>query len=261
MKRAVALSAAAVLGCSGPPAVTLEEQYPDTGSAVVRVDDSALARVLAAHVRDDDTVDYRGLLAEPADLDAYVGGLADVRFDSLSRDQRLALLINAYNACTLRLILDHWPLASIRDIPAGERWAAERWNIGGTTLSLEQIEHDYLRARFREPRIHFAVNCASAGCPPLRAEPYDAERIDEQLEAQARRMHGDPRWFELDAGRGVLRLTMLYSWYAGDFAQVAGSAPAYAARFSPPLREMLERGDEPDIEWIDYDWSLNSAGR
>ena len=94
-------------------------------------------------------------------------------FADLGRSEKLALLINAYNACTLRLILDHWndgQLASIKDIPRDNRWEDQRWQIGKRRLSLNQIEHEEIRGRFAEPRIHFALVCAAKGCPPLRAE-------------------------------------------------------------------------------------------
>src|SRR5690606_18585297 len=102
-------------------------------------------------------VDYAGLAADTAALDGYIASLADVDLDVLSRDERLALLINAYNAFTLRLILDHYPVASIKDIPEAERWKAERWDLGGKTVSLDTIEHVMIRPVFNEPRIHWAL--------------------------------------------------------------------------------------------------------
>jgi hypothetical protein len=175
----------------------------------------------------------------------------------MGRDQKLALLINAYNAFTLRLILDHYPLGSINDIPDQERWKAKRWRLAGETVSLDQIEHERIRPKFAEPRIHFALVCASVGCPKLRGEAYVAERLEEQLEAQARTIHGDSRWFSFDADAKTVRLTQLYRWYGGDFKQQAGSVPAFAAQFSPALKKALDEGEKVDLRWIDYDWSLN----
>ena len=101
------------------------------------------------------------------------------------------------------------------------------------------------------------IVCAAIGCPPLRAEAYVAARLDVQLADQALRVHASPRWFELDDDAGVVRLTPLYRWYAGDFEQAAGSVLDFAERSAPPLATMRAGGTAPRIEWLAYDWSLN----
>jgi len=232
----------------GPPKPVMAEAYADSGGAA-RFDHGLLDGLLKAHVQGY-AVDYAGLMADEATLDAYLAALGEADFDGLSRDDKLALLINAYNAFTLRLILDHQPLDSIKDIPAAERWDAERWVVAGRTLSLTQLEHEELRAKFIEPRVHFAINCASVGCPPLRAEAYVAARLDEQLEEQSLRMHQDELWLTLDGQ--TVHLTPLYLWYQNDFVQVAGSPLAFAARYRPELAD----GDWT-VTWKDYDWRLN----
>lgn len=246
------------LSLFGPPAVQLEEAY-GAGSPGASFDHAAFDRVLQARVDADGYVDYRGLAADPADLDTYLAQLAAADLQPLGRDQRLALLINAYNAFTLKLILDHLPLQSIRDIPDAERWDAQRWQLGGATVSLSALEHDELRAKFREPRIHFAINCASIGCPPLRRRAYTGAAIDAELQEQSLAVHRDRRWFRLDAARNGVGLTRIYQWYAGDFEQVAGTVTAYAARFVPELAKALEAGQSPTVVWLAYDWSLNAA--
>jgi hypothetical protein len=210
-------------------------------------------------VTDTGMVHYPKLVEHSADLDRYIAVLGTLDFTALGRNEKLALLINSYNAFTLRLIIDHWPVHSIQDIPAAERWDARRWRIGDLQLSLDEIEHDYLRKRFREPRIHFAINCASIGCPPLRVEPYRAERLERQLQEQAERMHRDPTWVELRDNRSTIRLTRLYQWFSGDFEQVSGSVLDFAARFLPDLAIEVEAGRRPTIEWIEYDWGINLA--
>lgn len=214
--------------------------------------------LLRAHARPDG-VAYEALSADAAKLDEYLAQLAAARLDALSRDERLALLINAYNACTLRLILDHYPLKSIRDIPEEKRWKHRRWVVAGRTLSLDELENEVIRPDYNEPRIHFAINCASRGCPPLRAEAFVAPRLEAQLEEQARRAHADARFLELTPG-GV-RLTKLYEWFATDFTAGADSVLQYAARYSEPLAARLRTNPAPRIEWIEYDWTLNQAGR
>ena len=190
-----------------PAAVTLTESYA-AQTAGEHFDHSAWTAVLEEFVTADGKVDYAGLMKNTGRLDAYIASLGNAPFDDLSRDEKLAMLINAYNACTLRPVLDYWPISSIWDIPYADRWAAERWRIGSLTLSLQQIENDYLRARFREPRIHFTINCASVGCPPLRREAYSGNRIEAQLQAQAEVVHGHDRWVRLDGE--TVYLTRLY---------------------------------------------------
>lgn len=240
----------------GPAPVSSAEAYA-SAPAGASFDHSRFDAMLRIHVDAEGLVDYARLRVAPAELDAYVASLAAAPFDALGRDEKLALLINAYNAFTLRLVLDHWPLASIRDIPDAERWDARRFKLAGETLSLNQIEHERVRPRFREPRVHFALVCAARGCPPLRAEAYTGARLEAQLADQARRVHSDDRWLRFDRATGVLRLTELYKWYESDFRQAAGSVPEHVARYAAAVRAALDAGERVDVRWIPYDWSLN----
>jgi len=245
----------------GPPEVAPREAF--AGEAVThRVDHGAFDELLAQRVDAAGRVDYPGLAGDPSRLDRYLDTLAGARLDGLGRDGRLALLINAYNAFTLRLILDHWPVTSIRDIPAEERWAAQRFRLAGRMVSLDEIEHRRIRRDFVEPRVHFALVCASVGCPPLRREAYVPERLDAQLEANTKRVHTPPsRWIALEDG--VLRLTPIYLWYRGDFPTGAAARKdlppgvVFAARYHPPLSRRLAAGDPPRVRWLEYDWALN----
>ena len=220
-------------------------------------DHSVLDTLLTKHVDDDGWVDYQGLDADAARLDAYLEAVAAAPFDRMSRDEKLALLINAYNAATLRLILDFRPVKSIKDIPAAKRWDHRRWVIGGKTMSLGDIEHEQIRAKFKEPRIHFALVCAAVGCPKLRNEAFVAERLDDQLDDQMRYAHTHDRWFEFDPDSGVLKLTKLYDWYAGDFTQTSGTVEAYAAQYAPSLKRAMDAGRRVTVRWLVYDWDLN----
>lgn len=242
----------------GTPTVEAREAYARRDDAAT-VDHSVFDQLLARHVDPDGWVDYAGLAADAKALDAYLATVAAAPWDDLDRDGKLALLINAYNAATLRLILDHRPLESIKDIPADQRWSAERWNVGGRVLSLDQIEHQEIRPHFAEPRIHFAVVCAAVGCPPLRAEAYVPERLEEQLAEQAAYVHSHDRWLRYSPGADVVYLTKLYDWYGGDFEQAAGSVLDHAARHAPTLAAALARGKRPAVRWLDYDWALNDV--
>ena len=249
-----------VSSLSGPPAVKMEESYmakPDGPS----VDHSAFNDLLQNHVDEDGWVDYAGFKSDSKSLDQYIRALGKAPVKELGRNHRLATLINAYNAFTIRLILDHQPLKSINDIPEEKRWDAKRWNLGGQMYSLSQIEHELIRPHFKDPRIHFAVVCAAVGCPPLRNEAYAADRLGQQLNEQAQYVHDHKTWFQFTGGEdAMVKLTKLYQWYSGDFTQVAESELKYVARYSDKLQSFLsdEDNDPPKQEWLEYDWSLNS---
>ncbi|MBI4603475.1 MAG: VTT domain-containing protein [Planctomycetes bacterium] len=261
----VAANACAYLGrdvlqrALGPPRVTMVEAYEDQREGRA-FDHALLDGLLRRHVDGEGRVDYRGLKDDGDMLERYIETLAVAPFDGLGRDEKLALLLNAYNAFTLRLVLERYPLRSIKDIPAARRWEDRRWRVGPHVWSLEEIEHEQIRSRFREPRVHFALVCAAKGCPPLRSEAFTGKRLEGQLEDQARRVHAPARWLELDLEHGTVRLTRLYDWYGGDFEQGAGSVLEFAARYVPELREALAAGKAPRIEWLDYEWSLNGKG-
>ena len=234
----------------GPPRVNMHEAYAnDMGTG--QFDHTALDDLLRRCVDGEGYVDYAGLARYAGLLDGYLSRVAVVDFAGLARDDKLALLINAYNAATLRLVLDHMPVTSIRDIPAKARWAARRWTVGGRTMSLANIENAELRAKFNDPRIHFAINCASIGCPKLRNGAFTGGAINAELTAHTNDVHAGARWLHTTAD-GFL-LTKIYRWYEGDFIQSAGTAKKFAARFAPGIAKTPRRG------WLPYDWSLNAA--
>ena len=215
-----------VPGTSGPPAVEMKETYKAKPDGP-KVDHSAFNELLQKHVDGDGWVDYDGFKSDSDALDQYIKSLGEVPLKELGRDQRLATLINAYNAFTIRLILDNQPIESIKKIPDEKRWDAKRWKLGDATFSLSQIEHEQIRPNFKEPRIHFAVVCAAVGCPPLRNEVYSADQLDNQLEEQTQYVHDHKTWFQFADGEedeaATVKLTKLYKWYDGDFKQAAES--------------------------------------
>ncbi len=243
----------------GPPRATLQEAYANTPNGAV-FDHSQFDALLKAHVSaEGGFVDYDALKMDTSQLDAYIDAIGMADIDALGRDERLAFLINAYNAFTLRLILDRYPIDSIKDIPSDQRWDAKRWKIGDGVYSLNQIEHELIRPKFAEPRVHFALVCAAIGCPPLRNEAYTGAKLEEQLADQAKYVHSHPRWFRLNDDNGELQLTSLYDWYGGDFTQKAPSVIAYAAQYSPELVRLINAGRTPPVQFLDYSWKLNSV--
>lgn len=244
----------------GPPRVAMAETYAQAPTDT-SFDHAALDRLLRKHVDGDGWVDYAGLRAGARELDTYLAALAAAPFEVLGRDEKLALLLNAYNAFTLRLIMDRWPIGSIMDVPAGRRWAERRWVFAGRRVSLDDLEHGEIRPHFREPRVHFALVCAAVGCPKLRSEAYVAARLDAQLDDQMRYCHASERWFRFDRAAAVAYASALYDWYRDDFLTSAPSVLAFIAPYSPALRQALATGVVPALEYLPYDWTLNDVAR
>lgn len=226
-------------------------------------DHSAYGELLGEHVDYEAArVDYDGLKRDEARLDAYLDQIAQADLSGLDEDARHALLINAYNAYTLKLIVEHYPgIDSIKDIDSP--WKTSRWVVAGHTLSLDDIEHGLIRPIYRDSRIHFAVNCAAVGCPPLAAEPYEGASLEAQLDRATRRALHDERYARVTDGR--LELTQVMNWYRKDFLDEdfsprAQTLAAYAARYgTDELRDFVEAHDgDPPVGFIDYDWRLNS---
>ncbi len=218
-------------------------------------------RLLAAGTRDG-LVDYRFMQEHRADLDAYLGRVAAARLDRLAPGHLEALLVNAYNALTVLSILDHPRVASIREIPGV--WTDRRHAVGGFDLTLDEIEHRILRPFFKDPRLHFVLNCASRSCAPLPPWALDGGRIDAQLEERAKSFLADPRNARVEGER--LALSKYFDWYGSDFVSegwrgAAASVPAYVARYAvPEVAAFIARHDgRPPVSFLDYDWSLNAA--
>ena len=220
-------------------------------------------RVLAAVVNDA-RVDYAKLKADPADLDAYLKTVASVpaaEFARWSEADRLALLINLYNAQTLRLIVNHYPVKSIRSIGLlpGAAWRELNVRFGGNIMTLDHLENNIIRVNYQEPRVHFALVCAAIGCPPLRSEPFRGARLNEQLDDQARRFLATPEKNRFDAAKNTLHLSPIFKWYAEDFNQPAGSLARYVKPFLPEAqRTALSDPDKVKVRFTDYDWALNA---
>jgi len=216
-------------------------------------------------------VDYSGLADDEDTLDAYLTKLSEVdadTFEGFDRDHRLAFLINAYNAFTVKLILkqDERP-ASIRDIGSlfSGPWSQRFFTLLGKQRTLDEVEHQMIRGNpeLMDPRIHFAVNCASVGCPALRPQAFNGDRLDQQLADSTRRFLSDRQRNRYDEESGVLLVSPIFDWYGKDFTKAAGSLGGYLADhakalgLTPDARNTLAAGDLP-IRFLDYNWALNT---
>jgi len=233
--------------------------------------DDAYARVLKAHVRPGTVsgiklalVDYRAVKADPSYARA-LNALAESRPEALTSDaERIAFWINAYNLAAIKAVLDQYPTRSIKDGGSllSPIWKKKVVTVGGTAYALDDIEHGILRKAFREPRVHFAIACASLSCPDLRVEPYDPARLDAQLDEQAAAfLSNATKGLQPGADGRTARVSSIFKWFAGDFSVSGGVAAFIRARSSPVVAARLGALTDAGLSYLDYDWSLNDTAR
>ncbi len=236
-------------------------------SSTRRIDHSAWEAFLMRYLRIGSDGVHRVAYAvvTPSDraaLDGYINHLAALPISTYNRAEQMAYWINLYNALTLRLVLDHYPIDSIRDIGAGsgadlgEAWDEKLVEVEGMPISLNDIEHRILRPIWHDPRIHYVLSCAAVGCANLQPEPFQGDRLEHQLNKAAMAYINDPRCIQIDGDR--LGLSSIYRWYKEDFGgsdrAIINHLMAYAA---PKLAMALERFDR--ITDDGFDWRLNDA--
>jgi len=199
--------------------------------------------------------------ADRAALAAYIDALAGVEVAALSRPAQFAYWVNLYNALTVGVILDHYPVDSIKDIDISPGlfsdgpWGAELVTVDGVALSLNDIEHRILRPIWADPRIHYAVNCAAIGCPDLQPDAFAADRLEPMLEVAARAFVNDPRAVRFEDGR--LIVSSIYDWFHEDFGANDTDLLAHLKRYAAP--DLMARlGAADAIAGARYDWALNA---
>jgi len=205
----------------------------------------------------DGSVNYAGFKSQEAKLDQYLDLLQKVDPNTLSRNEQYAFYANAYNAWTIKLILTKYPgIESIKSLGIFNTgpWKKKVVRLSGETVSLDHIEHDILRPRFKDPRVHFAINCAAKSCPPLRSEPFLAQKLDQQLDDATRSFINNPDSYRLE-GRN-LHVSRIFKWFSEDFDEdPLGFFLKYA---NPGLKKKLENSSERiNVKYLAYDWSLN----
>ena len=230
-----------------------------------QIDHSAWDALLQKYVDTAGYVDYTAWKASAADsqaLDAYLAALsrASIRGQA-SREANLAFWINAYNAVTLKGILREYPTDSIRNHTAKifgyNIWKHLYLTVGDGKFSLNQIEHEILR-KAHEPRIHFAIVCASVGCPRLLGRAYTPQQLESQLTANTRQFFSDRTKFSYDAASGQIRISPILSWFADDFGpNLAAQMAAIAPYLPDQAAEQLARSGSARVTYLDYDWGLN----
>jgi hypothetical protein len=245
------------------------DQYFSTRNATstMTIDHSAWDKLLAAYVvAGGDRINRFGYgrvsAADKASLKAYLAALQTVKVTGLKADEQRAFWINLYNALTIDVVLDHYPVKTIKDISLGGGffssgpWKKALVKVEGKALSLDNVEHDILRKVWRDPRVHYAVNCASMSCPNLMAKAFTAANLDALLTQGARDYINHPRGANVRGGK--LQLSRIYSWYRSDFGANDAEVIRHIATYAEPkLKKQL--ADIDTIDGYDYDWSLNEA--
>ncbi len=228
--------------------------YADTAP----VDHSAYDRLLKKYVNEKGLVNYKGFKSEETVFDAYLAMLSkNPPAASWSKNEQMAYWINAYNAYTIRLILNHYPLKSIKDIGSKIKipfvttpWAAKFFSIGGDKMSLDNIEHGTLRKKYDDPRIHFTLVCASISCPRLRNEAYVPDKLDAQMEDQGRDFLTNSTKNKIS--KDEAQLSKYFDWYKGDWNNDGQSVLKWVNKYSK-----TKISDTTKITFLDYNWNLN----
>ncbi len=240
------------------------------------------ATLLKKYVDPNGMVNYKELKKDRGRLDAFVGSMANLKrqsYDQWKDQDKIAFWLNAYNAFTLKAIIDNYPIKSsfwksrvypknsIRQIKGV--WTRLKFDVMGSKRNLKHIEHEILRKEFDDPRIHVAMVCAAMGCPPLRNEPYEGKKLDEQLDDQSRKFLSDPLKFRHE--KNALYLSPILKWFGEDFIKKYGSETSFAGHegkegavlkfIAKYLKEdqkaWLKSKQAQEIEYQGYDWTLN----
>lgn len=233
-----------------PAAVEKEinQQTPPNSKTLEGMDHSSFDALLRAHVSASGKVDYNAIKTNVSALDKYLGYLSqNVPASTASKNERLAFWINAYNANTIKLIVDNYPVNSIMDLYGGKAFDKKWIKIGGETLSLNDIENNKIRAKFNEPRIHFAVNCAAKSCPPILNKAWTADNVQATLEARTKAFVNDASYNNIS--KGSVQISKIFEWYAKDFPN---DIVSYLNKYSSTS---ISSGAK--VGYIEYDWALN----
>lgn len=229
--------------------------------AMTQIDHEAWDALLQKYVDSRGMVNYRKWKATPEaikQLDAYIDSLSTAKAAGASKPESLAFWINAYNAITIKGILREYPTSSIRNHTAKlfgyNIWKNLKIRVDGKLWSLDDIEHKVLR-KLEEPRIHFAIVCASIGCPKLHNRAYEPEKIDKQLTANAKAFFADPEKFKWSQAK--FQLSPILSWFGEDFGSTQAKQLQAIAAYLPEQARPIARAGNVRVSFLGYDWGLN----
>ncbi|WP_432199687.1 DUF547 domain-containing protein [Erythrobacter sp. W53] len=257
-----AIPAAALATACAPEQGSLgDESFSTAADSTEAIDHSQWNALLGEYVSEGpdgvNLVDYERMKAEASDaLTSYLTAMQAIDIESFSADEQFAFWVNLYNAATVDVIVQNWPVESIRDIGLLSLgpWKDDAVTVSGRTLSLDNIEHDILRPEWQDVRIHYAVNCASIGCPNLATEAYTAAKLEEMLDAAAAAFVNHPRGFGGEPGEIIA--SNIFDWYQSDWGSVEDVLDHARQYAVGPTAKLLEGAN--DISGYEYDWSINS---
>lgn len=228
-------------------------------------DHQAWADILSTYTAKDGSLvrfDYKGLANNADDrakLDNYIESLEAMKPSAMGKDKALAYWANLYNAVTIKVVVDNYPVKSIRDIKSGVftpgPWKKDLVTVEGRTMTLDNIEHDTMRANWDEPRIHYMVNCASIGCPNLKQTPWTADNLDAELDKAAKAFVNSPRGLSVSGGK--ITTSKIYDWFDEDFGGSESGVIAHLSKYASGERKDALQGASK-IKSYEYDWSLNA---
>ena len=226
-------------------------------------DHPKLAQVLSKVSDGKGGVKYTWLQKHPEDLDDYLtlaGSVPRKQFLEWSKPEQMAFLLNVYNATTLKLIVDHYPVSSIKDIGGiGSVWNLKVVSLFGEKISLSYLENQLLRKQFQAPSVHFALVCDSKGCPVLRGNPYNAQNLEDQFSDQAKNFLGDKSKNRVDLGEGTVYLSPIFKWYKEDFGKSDTDILEFVAgHFNQTEKSAIKSGGFK-IRYTDFDWEVNDS--
>jgi len=216
-----------------------------TKPATKSVDHTAFHELLSANVNNGN-VNYKAFKAESQKLDGYLDMLSNADVSKLTKSEKLAFWINAYNANTIKKIIDNYPVQSITDLDGGKPWDTKWIKIDNRTLSLNNIENDIIRPTFNEPRIHFAVNCAAISCPPILNKAWSAGNLNTYLEQQAKSFINDEN-FNVITPKSI-KISKIFDWYKEDFGDIITFLNKYSD---------TKINSDASVEYLEYNWKLN----
>lgn len=255
------------VAAAGPKAELWDRWQAHDPASTTRLDHGAWGQFLDSYLKlepqDGNRVDYaRVTAADKAALAGYLAKMEAVAVSRLNRPEQLAFWINLYNALTVKVVLDHWPVTSIRDIDISPGlfsdgpWGKKLLVVEGEKLALDDIEHRILRPIWKDPRIHYAVNCASIGCPDLAPRPYTSDTADAMLTAAAKAYVNSSRGVRVDDDGGLI-ISKIYDWFIDDFGGTEAGVLAHLARYAEAdLKARLSGRTEIDDHA--YDWRVNA---
>lgn len=218
----------------------------------------AYATLLRKHVSDQGLVHYNGFKKSQKELAGYLNSVSQAKVPDLSKYEQIAFYINAYNALTIQLILENEGVKSIREIPSGKRWKGKTWSVAGANVTLDDIEHAILRKTYKENKIHFALVCASKGCPPLARVPYTGKNLQDLLKKQTMLFLRNPENLQFDEQTAILRISSIFDWYRNDFGSEEQTL-LFLANHAEPSTGKKIRNRYWKIRYLKYNWALNST--